>query len=71
VSLADYNRAQMPTIPPDYLQQEHIPTDPSLRLVPQGQHKPQQQSKETMILLGLALFFLCAAAGAFMMRQRR
>ncbi|MBX3229638.1 MAG: protein kinase [Labilithrix sp.] len=59
-----------PSIPPEYMPQEHLPTDPSLRLVPQERPR-QKESKETMILLGLALFFLCAAAGAFMMRSRR
>ena len=56
----DQYRAQMPTIPPH-----------SLPPPPPAPAPASQSPKETIALIALALFFLCAAMGAYMMRRPR
>jgi serine/threonine-protein kinase len=53
----DQFRAQMPTIPPQGM--------------PPPAPRGGQSQKETIALIALALFFLCAAMGAYMMRRPR
>ena len=55
----DQYRAQLPTIPPE------------AGLRPPPNPGRAQSPKETIALIALALFFLCAAMGAYMMRRTR